>query len=193
MRKTNTEEQNQQCSFTLKVSKDHFAYYYLFTPSDFSNSKEMCTDNIHFLEPSVNWLPGVVLFIVILKHWTTIRPFIGIKILCMGARLARRPSAIVAWVLYLTQHYSRSLGLYKVSGQQTCPLYNVISDFVVWGRTSACKGAPGSCYQSILTSPTPPNHSQRTATIPVTSYPTIWGCWFSIPVLRGFSRAWNCA
>ena len=27
--------------------------------------------------------------------------------------------------------------------------------FVIWGRTSACKGAPGSRYQSILTSPHP--------------------------------------
>ena len=57
------------------------------------------------------------------------------------------------------------IGLYKVSGQQTCPLYIVISHFVVWCRTSACKGAPGSRYQSILTSPTPPNHSQRTTSV----------------------------
>ena len=58
-----------------------------------------------------------------------------------------------------------------VSGQQTSPLYIVISNFVVWGRTSAWKGAPGSRYQSILTSSTPPNHSQRTATTPLTSCP----------------------
>lgn len=80
-------------------------FIYWHHQNDFSNSKEVCTDNIHFLEPSVNWLPGVVLLIVILKHWTTIPPFIGIKILCMGARLAHRPSTIVASVLYLAQHY----------------------------------------------------------------------------------------
>ena len=49
-----------------------------------------------------------------------------------------------------------STSLYRVSGQQTCPLYIIISDFVVWGWTSACKGAPGSRYHSIfdLTHPT---------------------------------------
>ena len=45
--------------------------------------------------------------------------------------------------------------------------------FVVWGRTSACKGAPGSRYQSILTSPTPPTHSQTAATTPGTLCPTV--------------------
>ena len=55
-----------------------------------------------------------------------------------------------------TMSKNRLTSLYRVSGQQTCPLYIIISDFVVWGRTSACKGAPGCRYQSIfdLTHPT---------------------------------------
>ena len=39
----------------IKGFKRSFCLFlYLFIPSEFSNSKEVCTDNIHFLEPSVN-------------------------------------------------------------------------------------------------------------------------------------------
>ena len=91
----------------IKGFKRSFCLLFIYSHHQISQIPKRCVQIIiiHFLEPSVNWLPGVVLLIVILEHWTTIPPFIGIKILCMGARLAHRPSTIVAWVLYLTQHY----------------------------------------------------------------------------------------
>ena len=75
------------------------------------------------------------------------------------------------------------LGLYKVSGQQTCPLYINISDFEVWSQTSACKGTPGSRYSPFyLTHPihTPAKDSHYTGNFMPYSFRIVCG-FFNAP------------
>ena len=143
----------REISCFLFIISSFFHAWLFFFPMMFMASERKPFSTLQTLDFHSVWMPQVFCF----AHWHFYLHIIHLHVHvilwsnrsqgCFNSYFEYNASKMIDWFFS---------GLYKVSGQQTCPLYIVILDFVVWGRTSACKGTPGSRYQSIfdLTQPT---------------------------------------